>query len=177
MPKTPIISIELLCISKLKGRANQYIADGLAEFQKRLTPYCKFTITELPDEKQSAGTSDEQVKQAEGERLLKALQQRADYVVVMTEHAKAVDSPRFAEQLIERHPGLNTQSYGKQRKGGAHMVVVIGGALGLDPRVLAAADWQLSLSPMTFPHMLVRLLFIEQLYRAFRILNGEPYHK
>jgi 23S rRNA pseudoU1915 N3-methylase RlmH len=122
---------------------------------------------------------------------VQALQASGGYVVALTEHAKPLGSPAFAQELAQRHPGLNPHSFPKQaylKQGGhgsstgamsgkPHMVFIVGGANGLAPRILALADWHLSLSPMTFPHQMVRLLWIEQVYRAFRILNGEPYHK
>jgi 23S rRNA (pseudouridine1915-N3)-methyltransferase len=99
------------------------------------------------------------------------------YVVVLTEHAKPTDSPQFADEFYKRHPGLNSLSRGKQSGERPHMTFVVGGAMGLSSAILDRADWKLSLSPMTFPHLMVRLLWVEQLYRVFRILNNEPYHK
>jgi 23S rRNA (pseudouridine1915-N3)-methyltransferase len=161
----------------MKGSQQAYLEEGFQHFAQRLTPYCNLTLVELPEEKQKANTSSALVMEAEGKRIIQALQQRADYVVALTEHAKPLDSPTFAQQLHQRHPGLNPHSIGKLSKGKSHLVFVVGGANGLSPEVLALADWKLSLSPMTFPHQMVRLLWAEQLYRAFRILNNEPYHK
>jgi 23S rRNA (pseudouridine1915-N3)-methyltransferase len=175
--RTPTISIELLCIGKLKGSQQAYLEEGFQHFAQRLQGYCVLSVVELLEEKQKANTSPTVVMEAEGKRIIQALYQRADYVVALTEHAKPVDSPTFAKQLHLRHPGLNPHSIGTLSKGKSHMVFVVGGANGLSPQVLALADWKLSLSPMTFPHQMVRLLWAEQLYRAFRILNNEPYHK
>jgi 23S rRNA (pseudouridine1915-N3)-methyltransferase len=175
--RTPQVSIELLCIGKMKGSQQAYLEEGFQHFAQRLQGYCNLTVVEVPEEKQKANTPPEAVMEAEGKRIIQALRQRADYVVVLTEHAQPVDSPCFASQLKQRHPGLNPHSLGKLSKGKSHLVFVVGGANGLCPNVLALADWKLSLSPMTFPHQMVRLLWAEQLYRAFRILNNEPYHK
>lgn len=177
MPQTPCVSIELLCVGKLKGGQHQYVQEGFTQFAERLKPYCKLKVTELPDEKIKPSHTVQDVQALEAKRILKHLQEHPSFVVVMSEHAKATDSPRFAQLLAERHPGLNPLSRGKHSGSQTLMTFVIGSATGLDASVLAQADWQLSLSPMTFPHLMVRLLWIEQLYRAFRILNNEPYHK
>jgi 23S rRNA (pseudouridine1915-N3)-methyltransferase len=177
MPQTPCVSIELLCVGKLKGGQHQYIQDGFAQFAERLKPYCKLKITELADEKIKPSHTVQDVQAFEAKRILKHLDEHPSFVVVMTEHAKATDSSEFARLLGERHPGLNSLSTGKHSASQPLMTFVIGSATGLDASVLARADWLLSLSPMTFPHLMVRLLWIEQVYRAFRILNNEPYHK
>ncbi|MFN9690885.1 MAG: 23S rRNA (pseudouridine(1915)-N(3))-methyltransferase RlmH [Vampirovibrionales bacterium] len=177
MPQTPLISVELLCMGKLKGAHHSYLQEGFAQYAERLKPYCKLIVTELPDEKIKASHTTQDVQALEGSRILKYLDAHPAYVVVLTEHAKALDSPQFAEAFYQRHPGLNSLSRGKHSGERPHLIFVVGGATGLSSAVLARADWALSLSPMTFPHLMVRLLWVEQLYRAFRILNHEPYHK
>jgi 23S rRNA (pseudouridine1915-N3)-methyltransferase len=177
MPQTPLISVELLCMGKLKGGQHAYLQDGFAQYAERLKPYCKLIVTELPDEKIKPSHTTQDVQTLEGQRILKYLDAHPAYVVVLTEHAKPTDSPQFAEAFYQRHPGLNSLSRGKHSGERPHLIFIIGGATGLSSAVLARADWKLSLSPMTFPHLMVRLLWVEQLYRAFRILNNEPYHK
>jgi 23S rRNA (pseudouridine1915-N3)-methyltransferase len=177
MAQTPIISIELLCVGKLKAGQHAYLQTGFAQYAQRLKAYCKLVVTELPDEKIKPSQSVETIQALEGQRILNYVQEHPAYLVVLTEHGKTFDSPSFAKAFAERHPALNPLSTGRNHKGSPHLIFVIGGATGLSQAVLQQADWQLSLSPMTFPHLMVRLLWVEQLYRAFRILNHAPYHK
>jgi 23S rRNA (pseudouridine1915-N3)-methyltransferase len=177
MPQTPLISVELLCVGKLKGAQHAYLQEGFAQYAERLKPYCKLIVSELPDEKIKPSHTTQAIQALEGDRLLKYLDAHPAYVVVLTEHAKPLDSPQFAKAFAQRHPGLNSLSQGKHSGERAHLIFVVGGATGLSAQVLARADWCVSLSAMTFPHLMVRLLWVEQLFRAFRILNHEPYHK
>jgi len=177
MPQTPLISVELLCVGKLKGANHTYLQDGFTQYAERLRPYCKLIVTELPDEKIKPSHTTQDIQALEGIRLLKYLDAHPAYVVVLTERAKAFTSLAFAEAFAQRHPGLNSLSQGKHSGERAHLIFVVGGATGLSDQVLARADWCVSLSAMTFPHLMVRLLWAEQLFRAFRILNHEPYHK
>lgn len=159
------MNIQIITVGKLK---ENYLVQGIAEYVKRLGPYAKVQIVEVPDEKapESMSAAEEaQVKQREGERILAKL--HADVYVV----ALAIDGkPLSSEELARQVQDLAT--YGR-----SHVAFVIGGSLGLAPEVLARADLKLSFGRMTLPHQLMRLVLVEQVYRAFKIMRGEPYHK
>ena len=146
----------------------KYLKLGIAEFEKRLRPYAKVSIVEVADEKapeQLSPVEMERVKEKEAERLLAK--------IGATEHVIALDlggQMMTSEQLAERLDSLAT--YGKSK-----VTFVIGGSLGLHERMLQRADESLSFSKMTFPHQLMKLILLEQVYRAFRINHNEPYHK
>lgn len=155
----------VIAVGKCKER---FFREAIAEYTKRLSRYGQLEIVEVSDEKTPDGASfvlEEQIRAKEGERILKAVKDGA-YVIALAIEGKKMDSPSFAKRLGD----LST--YGK-----SHVVFIIGGSLGLHPDVLARADMLLSFSDMTFPHQLMRIILLEQIYRAFRILNGEPYHK
>ncbi|SDO53658.1 23S rRNA (pseudouridine1915-N3)-methyltransferase [Paenibacillus sp. yr247] len=157
--------IQILTVGKLKER---YLVDGIAEYVKRLGPYAKVQMIEVPDEKAPENMSpaeEQQVKAREGERLLAKL--AADVYVV----ALAIDGEMWSsEQLAASLDKLAT--YGRSQ-----VAFVIGGSLGLSSELLRRADMRLSFGHMTLPHQLMRLVLVEQIYRAMRINRGEPYHK
>lgn len=159
------MKITVIAVGKIKEK---FYRDAVAEYEKRLSRYCKLEIIQVEDEKtpDKAGTSlDEAVRRKEAERILKYIREDA-YVVVLDIQGKAYDSEDFAEQ-IDR---LAT-------RGVSHVQFVIGGSLGLHEEVNKKADLTVSFSKMTFPHQLMRVILLEQVYRAYRIINGEPYHK
>ena len=159
------MKITVIAVGKIKER---FYSDAVAEYEKRLGRYCKLEIIQVEDEKtpDKAGTSlDEAVKRKEADRILKYIREDA-YVVVLEIQGKMYDSVGFAEE-IER---LAT-------KGVSHIQFVIGGSLGLHEEICNKADLSVSFSKMTFPHQLMRVILLEQIYRAYRIINGEPYHK
>lgn len=141
---------------------------GIDEYLKRLSAYTKINILELPDEKAPENLSQtqmQQIKKKEGDRILDKIHPDA-YVIALAIEGKQASSEQFAEQL------------GRLSASGKNSAVfVIGGSLGLSGEVMKRADEALSFSKMTFPHQLMRLILVEQVYRAFRILRGEPYHK
>ena len=140
----------------------------IAEYEKRLSRYCKLEIIEVADEKTVENASETEirlVKDKEGERILKNIKDDA-YVVCLCIDGKQLSS----EALSEKIEKLGIQ-------GISHIVFIIGGSLGLSDDVVRRADYKLSFSPMTFPHQLMRVILLEQIYRAFRIMNHEPYHK
>ncbi|WP_189000382.1 23S rRNA (pseudouridine(1915)-N(3))-methyltransferase RlmH [Paenibacillus nasutitermitis] len=157
--------IQILTVGKLKER---YLVDGIAEYVKRLGPYAKLQMIEVPDEKAPENMSpaeEQQVREKEGERLLAKL--GADVYVV----ALAIDGEMWtSEQLAGSLDKLAT--YGRNQ-----VAFVIGGSLGLSSELLRRADMRLSFGRMTLPHQLMRLVLVEQIYRAMRINRGEPYHK
>lgn len=159
------MKITIVAVGKLKEK---YIREGVDEYIKRLGHFCDIEIVEVDDEQAPESLSraqESQVKKREGERIKKKLKERTT-VVVLDVNGKMLNSEEFAAQLnsffLYGHP---------------HVTFVIGGSLGVDEELLKAADLRLSLSKMTFPHQLARLILLEQVYRAFKIINGEPYHK
>ncbi|HYG16441.1 MAG TPA: 23S rRNA (pseudouridine(1915)-N(3))-methyltransferase RlmH [Bacteroidia bacterium] len=143
--------------------ADAYLDKGIAIYQSRLKHYCRFDIQTLPDIKNAKSLSKEELKEREGKQLLDALAPQ-DILVLLDETGKTYTSPQladFVQKLLNR---------------GGTIVFVIGGAYGFSQEVYNRADTKLSLSPLTFSHQMVRLIFAEQLYRAFTIMKGEPYH-
>ena len=159
------MKITLITVGKIKEK---YFTDAIAEYAKRLSRYCKLDIIEVADEKTPDGASESlenQIKEKEGERILSKISDSA-YVVALAIEGKQLDS----EELAEKMEKWNVN-------GVSHLVFIIGGSLGLTPKVLNRADFKLSFSKMTFPHQLMRVVLLEQIYRSFRIRNNEPYHK
>ncbi|WP_196237928.1 23S rRNA (pseudouridine(1915)-N(3))-methyltransferase RlmH [Calidifontibacillus erzurumensis] len=159
------VNISIFCVGKLKEK---YLRQGIDEFLKRLGPYAKVDIIEVPDEKAPEHLSEtemEMVKEKEGERLLAKITDDT-YVIILAIDGKMLSSEQFAKELDQ------LATYGKSK-----IAFVIGGSLGLSKKVEQRADYALSFSKMTFPHQLMRLILLEQIYRAFRINRGEPYHK
>lgn len=155
----------ILCVGKIK---EQFFTDAIGEYRKRLSRYGKTEVIEVPDEKtpdQASGALESQIKQREAERLLRHIKD-AMYVIALDLQGKEYDSVSFASHLGDI-----------MLQGNSHIVFVIGGSLGLHPSVLQRADERICFSKMTFPHQLMRVILLEQIYRANRIQRGEPYHK
>ncbi|MGI6006255.1 MAG: 23S rRNA (pseudouridine(1915)-N(3))-methyltransferase RlmH [Ruminococcus sp.] len=159
------MKITCIAVGKVKEKFYQ---QAIAEFQKRLGKYTKLEIIEVPDEKtpDKAGEKlEKQIKDTEGGRILKHIREK-DYVIALAIEGTAMDSLQFSAKI--ENLGL---------KGTGNVVFVIGGSLGLSEDVLKRSDETLSFSRMTFPHQLMRVILLEQIYRCFRIIHGEPYHK
>lgn len=159
------MKITLITVGKIKEK---YFTDAIAEYAKRLSRYCKLEIIEVADEKTPDGASsalENQIKEKEGERILSKIPEGA-YVVTLAIEGKMLDS----EELADKMEKWNVS-------GVSHLVLIIGGSLGLTAKVLNRADFKLSFSKMTFPHQLMRVILLEQIYRSFRIRNNQPYHK
>ncbi|WP_195258950.1 23S rRNA (pseudouridine(1915)-N(3))-methyltransferase RlmH [Bacillus paralicheniformis] len=159
------MNISIVAIGKLKEK---YLKQGIDEYIKRLSAYAKVDIIELPDEKAPENLSDQDmkiVKDKEGERILSKISLDAHVIALAIE-----GKMKSSEELADNMDRLAT--YGKSK-----VTFVIGGSLGLSDAVLKRANEKLSFSKMTFPHQLMRLILLEQVYRAFRINRGEPYHK
>ncbi|RFU62481.1 23S rRNA (pseudouridine(1915)-N(3))-methyltransferase RlmH [Peribacillus glennii] len=159
------MNITIVTVGKLKEK---YLKQGIDEYLKRLSSYAKVDIIELPDEKAPETLSDVemlQIKEKEGERILGKISADA-HVIALAIEGKMKSSDELADTLDK------LATYGKSK-----VVFVIGGSLGLGTSVMQRADEALSFSKMTFPHQLMRLILVEQIYRAFRINRGEPYHK
>ena len=155
------MKITLLVVGKTE---DAYLRDGIEKYVKRLKHYIRFDSVELPELKNTKALSQEQQKAREAELLLKTIS-NTDYVVLLDENGAELTSVGFAS-LLNKKMLASVQN----------MVFVIGGPYGFDASVYARANEKLSLSRMTFSHQMVRLFFTEQVYRAFTILKGEPYH-
>ena len=157
--------IQILCVGKLK---ETYFTDAVKEYAKRLSPHAKLSILEVPDEKTPDGASSHEmdiIRQKEGQRLLKLLPPTG-LVIGLVIQGKAMGSEQFAGYLEQ-----------SMARGISGYTFIIGGSLGLSPEVISRCDLKLSFSSMTFPHQLMRVILMEQLYRTFKIIAGEPYHK
>ncbi len=157
--------IKIVCVGKIK---EAFYRDAIAEYQKRLSRYAKLQIIEVTDEKtpdRASLAQENQIKLREGERILASIRD-TDYVIALSIDARSLDSLSFAAHI---------DSLGS--KGISSLCFVIGGSLGLHTAVLDRADELLSFSAMTFPHQLMRVILLEQFYRACRINHHEPYHK
>ena len=141
-----------------------WVREGLNMYASRLCHYVPFTLTEIPELRNVSSLDNSRIKDKEGELILKALKP-SDDVILLDEHGKEYRSLEFSSVLE-----------GKMSRGGKDIVFVIGGAYGFSQKVYDRADGKISLSKMTFSHQIVRTIFAEQLYRAFAIMRGEPYH-
>lgn len=159
------MKITVVAVGKVKEK---FYTEAIAEYGKRLSRYCKLEMIQVADEKTPDGASqaqERQIKEREGQRILAQIRDGA-YVIVLAIEGKMMGSKELAAK-IER---LGTQ-------GKSQVVFVIGGSLGVSRQVIERADEALSFSRMTFPHQLMRVILLEQVYRCYRIIGGEPYHK
>ncbi len=159
------MKIDIIAVGKVKEK---FYRDAVDEFSKRLSKYCKLQIIEVPDEKTPDGASEtveEQIKAKEADRILKVIKEEA-FVFTLEISGKKYDSVGFADYI--NRLGI---------RGKSHLQFVIGGSLGLHSSVSARSNAKISFSDMTFPHQLMRVILLEQIYRGFRITAGEPYHK
>ena len=155
----------LITVGKIKEK---YLKDAIAEYSKRLSKYCKLEIVEVADEKtpdQASENVERQIRQKEGERILRYVKDDA-YVFTLEIGGTMLDSVAFAKKM---------ETLGIQGK--SHLIFIIGGSIGLGEEVLRRSDYALSFSKMTFPHQLMRVILLEQVYRGYRIIEGAPYHK
>lgn len=160
-----LMKIDIVCVGKIKER---FYAAAIDEYGKRLGRYCQLEIREVADEKtpdHSSETEKNRIKAVEGERLLQKLRPDA-FVIALAIDGKALTSEDFSRKIEQL--GIS---------GVSHIQFVIGGSLGLSEAVFRRADFRLSFSAMTFPHQLMRVILMEQIYRGYRIMKGEPYHK
>lgn len=159
------MKITIVTVGKIKEK---YLRDAIAEYSKRLGKYCKLEVIEVSDEKtpdNASETMEKIIRSKEAERILKYVREDA-YVITLEIGGKMLDSVEFSRKL---------ENLGIQGK--SHIVFVIGGSIGLGEDVLRRSDFALSFSKMTFPHQLMRVILLEQIYRGYRIMAGEPYHK
>lgn len=157
--------ITVVAVGKIKEK---YLKDGIAEYCKRLSKYCKLEIIEVADERtpdHASGTVEDMIRAKEAERILKLIREDV-YVITLEIGGKQLSSEELAGTIDEL--GI---------RGISHIMFVIGGSIGLGEAVLQRSDFALSFSKMTFPHQLMRMILLEQVYRSYRIIYGEPYHK
>lgn len=159
------MNIKIITVGKIKEK---FYRDAILEYSKRLTSYCKLNIIEVNDEMTKENASVNEVNivlRKEGERILKSINNN-EYIIALAINGKKLDSIEFANKINDL--GIHSNS---------NICFIIGGSLGLSDDVLKKANMKLSFSDMTFPHQLMRVILLEQIYRAFRINNNEPYHK
>ncbi len=159
------MNINILTVGKIKEK---FYREAIDEYSKRLSKYCSLKIIEVADEKTIENSSETEInliKDKEGDRLLKHIGER-DFCIALAIGGKSYDSVEFAKYI---------DNLGLQ--GTSTIDFVIGGSLGLSDKVLARANAAISFSKMTFPHQLMRVILLEQIYRAYRIIKNEPYHK
>lgn len=159
------MKITIIAVGRIKEK---FYRDALAEYAKRLGKYCRFEVIEVEDEKtpDKAGEAlENQIKEREAYRILKHIREEA-HVITLEIQGRKMDSVAFAQKLEK------LATYGT-----SHIQFIIGGSLGLHEKVSQKADDRISFSDMTFPHQLARVLLTEQIYRGYRIICGEPYHK
>ncbi len=159
------MTITIITVGKLKEK---YLKDAIDEYSKRLRRYCKLDIIELPDEKTPDNASEKEelaIKEKEGQAILNKIKDNM-FVIAMDLGGKQLTSEEFAGYIDNL--GVT---------GNSNIAFIIGGSLGISKSVLARANYKLCFSKMTFPHQLFRVMLLEQIYRGFRIMKGEPYHK
>lgn len=159
------MKITIITVGKIKEK---YLKDAIAEYSKRLSKYCKLEIVEVADEKtpdNASKTMEDAIRSKEAERILRYVKEDA-YIITLEIQGKQLTSEKMAEK-IERLGVMGT----------SHIIFIIGGSIGLGKEVLEQSDYALSFSKMTFPHQLMRVILLEQIYRSYRIINREPYHK
>ena len=160
-----MIKISIVCVGKIKEK---FFRDAIDEYSKRLSRYCKLEIIQVADEKtpdNASETVEDAIRNKEGERLLKYIRDDT-FVITLEIGGEQLTSENFARKINEL--GI---------RGTSHIQFVIGGSIGLGKEVIARSDYALSFSKMTFPHQLMRVILSEQIYRSYRIIHGEPYHK
>jgi 23S rRNA (pseudouridine1915-N3)-methyltransferase len=159
------MKITVITVGKIKEK---YLKDAIAEYSKRLSKYCKLEIVEVADEKTLDNASEvveESIRSKEAERILKYIKDDA-FVITLEINGKQLSSEEMADKIDK----LGIQ-------GTSHIIFIIGGSIGLGKEVLTKSNFALSFSKMTFPHQLMRVILLEQIYRSYRIINGDPYHK
>ncbi len=157
--------ITLITVGKIKEK---YLRDAIAEYSKRLSRYCKLEIIEVMDEKtpdHASQAMEKAIRDKEAERILKYIKE-GSYIFTLEILGKQLTSEELSEKIDALGIG-----------GESHLVFIIGGSLGLGDAILKKSNYALSFSKMTFPHQLMRVILLEQIYRSYRIINGEPYHK
>lgn len=159
------MNITIIGVGKIKEK---FMREGIKEYSKRLSRYCKLKIIEVADERAPENLSPKEmeiIKEKEGERIFSKLPKNS-YIITLDIKGKKISSEDFSKEIGDlKLEGINNITF------------IIGGSLGVSEEILSKSDFKLSFSKMTFPHQLMRLVLLEQVYRSFRIMKGEPYHK
>ena len=159
------MKITIIAVGKIKEK---YLKDAITEYSKRLGRYCRLEMIEVADEKtpdHASENMEDAIREKEAERIGKYIKEDA-YLVTLEIQGRQLTSEEFADKIEK----LGVSGIG-------HMIFIIGGSIGLGKSILEKSDYALSFSKMTFPHQLMRVILLEQIYRSYRIINGEPYHK
>ena len=159
------MKITIIAVGKIKEK---YLKDAITEYSKRLGRYCRLEIIEVADEKtpdHASENMEDAIREKEAERIGKYIKEDA-YLVTLEIQGRQLTSEEFADKIEK----LGVSGIG-------HMIFIIGGSIGLGKSILEKSDYALSFSKMTFPNQLMRVILLEQIYRSYRIINGEPYHK
>ena len=159
------MNITIASVGKIKEK---YLEDGIKEYAKRLSKYCKLNFIEVPDEKAPEKLSEQEeniIKNKEGQKLLSKIKENT-YLIALAIDGEQLTSEKFSEKIDKL-----------KVDGVSHVTFIIGGSLGLSDEIIKKSNYKLSFSKMTFPHQLMKMILLEQIYRGFRISNGEPYHK
>ena len=159
------MNITIICVGKIKEK---YLKSAIDEYVKRLSRYCKLNVVELADEKTPDNASEKEellIKEKEGEAILKNIKDNM-FVIALDLKGNMLSSEELSNYIKDL--GI---------RGESNIAFVIGGSLGISKAVLERANYKLCFSKMTFPHQLFRVMLLEQVYRGFRIISGEPYHK
>lgn len=159
------MNIDVIAVGKIKEK---FIEDGIREYVKRLKPYCNINIIEVNDEKAPEGLSEkekEAIMLKEGSKIIDKIR-KGSFIISLCIEGRQMDSVEFARYIED-----------VMTAGNSNITFVIGGSLGLHDYIKSKSDLKLSFSKMTFPHQLMRLILVEQIYRAFKIMKGETYHK
>lgn len=159
------MKITVITVGKIKEK---YLKDAIAEYTKRLSKYCKLEIVEVADEQTPDNASEvveDMIRSKEADRIVKHIKEDA-FIITLEINGKQLSSEELADKI---------ESLGVQ--GVSHIIFIIGGSIGLGQEVLKKSNFALSFSKMTFPHQLMRVILLEQVYRSYRIIHGEPYHK
>ena len=159
------MNITIASVGKIKEK---YLEDGIKEYAKRLSKYCKLNFIEVPDEKAPEKLSEQEeniIKNKEGQKLLSKIKENT-YLIALAIDGEQLTSEKFSEKIDKL-----------EVDGVSHVTFIIGGSLGLSDEIIKKSNYKLSFSKMTFPHQLMKMILLEQIYRGFRISNGEPYHK
>lgn len=159
------MNITVASVGKIKEK---YLEDGIKEYAKRLSKYCKLNFIEVPDEKAPEKLSEQEenmIKNKEGQKLLSKIKENT-YLIALAIDGEQLTSEKFSEKIDKL-----------KVDGVSHVTFIIGGSLGLSDEVIEKSNYKLSFSKMTFPHQLMKMILLEQIYRGLRISNGEPYHK
>ena len=168
------MQIQIIAVGRMKTGFS-YLGPGIEDYLKRLKAYASVTMVEVPDEPILPSKTPQQIMEKEAQRILPYMA-KANYAIALSERGDELTSEKFCAALFDRLGG-DPSNGGIPATDSGPIIFIVGGPLGLHSSVLNQCQWTVALSRMTFPHPMVRLVLLEQLYRAFKIRRGEPYHK